>query len=149
MERVDFNELDEVQDEWGLWIVTDQNGNPFTGIVFETSDESISYEGEHVNGRICGYEKRWHPNGQLSSMEQKYNNSYHGIAKSWYENGVLKFDAKNEYGINIWYVRYNEHGDITETYDIKEHPEKYKEHINYVNKLEEKGIAQLWNSIFN
>jgi antitoxin component YwqK of YwqJK toxin-antitoxin module len=121
MKRVDFNELDEVQDEWGLWIVVDQNGDPFTGIVFETyPDESISYEGEHVNGRICGYEKRWHPNGQLGSMEQKYNNSHHGMAKSCNEHGILIFLAQYKYGTNSWYKRYNEQGNVIESYDIND-----------------------------
>jgi antitoxin component YwqK of YwqJK toxin-antitoxin module len=143
MKRVDFNDLEEVQDELGLWIVVDESGKPFTGIVTESfEDETLSYEGYHINGRICGYEKRWHENGQLKYFAQKFNNATHGISKEWYEDGTISFEAKYKYGSPICYKMFNPDGSLTKEYNINDDPEMLSGFKTLEKRIVEKGLAE-------
>lgn len=149
MERKQFYELDEIQDEYGMWIVVDDHEKPFTGVVIETfEDGTLSYEGEHINGRICGFEKRWHENGQLSSYDQKYNNSSHGTSQAWYEDGQIKLDATFKFGNAIHYKRYNPDGSVKEEFNIENDKEKLASFNILVERIKEKGLEEQWDSIF-
>ena len=149
MKRVNFFELEEVQDDYGMWIIVDEKNKPFTGIVIESYDDGqLSYEAVHVNGKVCGYEKRWHENGQISNYEQKYNNSSHGISKAWDRNGLLIFDAEFKFGNIMCYKRYNMDGSLKDSYHIKEDKEKLNSFNTLVKRIEAADLTDSWNSIF-
>lgn len=149
MLKKNFYELDEIQDQFGMWIVVDDKGHPFSGLVIETDEaETIIYEGVHFEGRICGYEKRFHENGSKKSYEERYNNSPHGVARTWYENGTLKFDAEYRFGNLMKYKRFNEDGIETESYDIQDEPEKLESFNILVERIKKDGLEEKWNSIF-
>ena len=147
--RVDFNELEEVQDALGFWVVVDQAGKLFTGIVYETfADGSLSYEGVHVDGKRCGYEKHWHKNGTLKEYAFVYMNTIHGPVQSWNDKGVLTFEAENSFSHRVWYKFYNDDGKLIDEYNIENDPPKLERYHKLADKIKASGKDQEWNAIF-
>ena len=147
--RVDFNELEEVQDALGFWVVVDQAGKLFTGIVYENfADGSLSYEGVHVDGKRCGYEKRWHKNGILEEYSFAYMNNPHGPVQSWNDEGVLIFEAEYSFIYEIWSRRYDDDGKLIKEYHIENDPEKMAKYRQLADNFKASGRDQEWNAIF-
>jgi hypothetical protein len=79
--------------------------------VYEKTEENqLVYEAIHVDGRVCGYEKRWHPNGILSSCEYKYHDTSHGWSKSYDEQGNLIYESEYEFGFRLKSTRLDKEG---------------------------------------
>jgi antitoxin component YwqK of YwqJK toxin-antitoxin module len=120
--------------------------NPFEGLLVSTyTDGSFKMKLQYVEGRKDGYEKQWHPNGELSqsrwySQGIKVNNhlgwwqdgtpkfeyhfnikgEYEGSRKEWYQNGQLVRDFNYTSGKEIGSQRmWTDSGKIRANYEVR------------------------------
>lgn len=86
--RIRFDDLGE--DYEGR--VTDDAGNPFTGICYEEHPISkrVVSETEYVDGLKHGIERRCNADGNLESEGHFWQGMAHGDDRYWYQNGQLR-----------------------------------------------------------
>nr|WP_299383421.1 hypothetical protein [Allomuricauda sp.] len=99
--------------EQETWVVDDTNpelklingvlhykNTPFWGTLISTYDDgSLKMELQYRDGRKHGFEKRWHPQGQLAQRRQYAHGIKIGNHKGWWEDGSKKFDYQfNDHG---------------------------------------------------
>jgi antitoxin component YwqK of YwqJK toxin-antitoxin module len=111
-------ELEMLQDDVGAWFYQFE-GKPYTGYAYALFPHTnkLSFEYNLVEGYQEGIQRQWYQNGQLKTQHVMRGNIYHGLAKSWYESGVPRYEAEYDMGKEIWSKSYNENGEL-----IKEYP---------------------------
>jgi antitoxin component YwqK of YwqJK toxin-antitoxin module len=116
MKRV-LEDLIEMDDE----LYSYYEGEKFTGISFELWDNGqLGSETTYVDGIETGLQKIWYKNGQLEKEIYLRNASGHGMEREWYENGKLKLESEIWKGICMWEKLWDENGNLTKDYKIKE-----------------------------
>lgn len=69
-------------------------GQPFTGIIETYENNSLLSETEYLNGFQEGWERFYHPNGQLDTEYKNHNNdTINGTYKEYDTDGNLIFDS--------------------------------------------------------
>ncbi len=68
----------------------------FTGICrdFFQNTKQVKNERQYQEGKITGYVRTWHQNGQIASEKWFRNNLQHGVSKQWDTTGSLIYKAE-------------------------------------------------------
>lgn len=106
--RVHFEQLGEDYDGR----VTDNDGNPFTGICYEEGPNSgmLLSETEYANGLKHGIDRTWYHNGQLESEGALWRGLPHGDDRYWHLNGRLHTWIRWELRYALERMDWNENG---------------------------------------
>ena len=124
MQRVNSDEIEIEYTEGGSPLYT-WEGEPFTGVAFDVDDSgNLISEITYQEGIENGSEKNWYPDGQLESVRNNKWNRIHGDFKEWYPDGQVKIEGKCELGYVVWRKSWDDAGNLTEEYDIENHPER-------------------------
>jgi antitoxin component YwqK of YwqJK toxin-antitoxin module len=130
--------IDKINEEY-LEFDEDQRlleGIPYTGIGFlEYPDHSLEREVYYVDGYEHGLCKEWYPNGQLKCEWNAIHGRAAGKVKQWYDSGKIKSVGEYEYGVEIAYKEWDEHGKLLIDREIDEKSELYK----YLMKMRMSG----------
>lgn len=119
IKRYNIKELELAQDEVGAWYYT-LNNTPYTGCAVQYYNNGVkAAENYFVDGYQDGVQCVWFQNGQLKMSFEMKNNIYHGIVKSWFECGILKYEAEYNMGEVVWSKKYNEQGELIKELPLK------------------------------
>ncbi len=111
-----------------------QNGQPYTGIVYEEFQGRVDLEYEVNNGVKQGRETEFYPNGTIQSVSHYADNVLEGELINYYENGAVEEKAIFEKGVCIQSVSYDEAGPI-ENFTISKESAEYP-WLNYLRQQE-------------
>jgi hypothetical protein len=105
----------------GRWL---RDGSPFTGVRHSVLFEGmIRGEGEYRDGvkrRLRG----WLTSGPPAYDYHFFGELPHGPRREWHENGRLSEEAEYEYGVAVWWKRWNAEGTLIEEGRLQEaHPD--------------------------
>jgi antitoxin component YwqK of YwqJK toxin-antitoxin module len=106
--RVPDDELDFDSDLVHSW-----KGERFTGIGYETT-VGIRSEITYVDGLQHGWARDYYPSGALEAEQEFRYSVAHGRLREYGEDGGLRLDAVNEYGIRVSTTRFDERGQVIE-----------------------------------
>ncbi len=116
MKRV-LEDLIEMDDD----LYNNFEGKKFTGMSFWLWDNGqLGSETTIVDGIETGLQRFWYKNGQLEKEVYLRNASGHGARKEWYENGKQKSESEIWDGTLMWEKIWDENGNLTEDYKMKE-----------------------------
>lgn len=102
-------------------------GIPFTGqAVGCFPDDTLSYETTFINGLHDGIQKRWYPSGKLEAVYHFLKGGGHGTNQEWYESGKIRKEEIIEFGVKIQRIEWDEQGNVTEKYILKESDPVYE-----------------------
>ncbi|MGG0277491.1 toxin-antitoxin system YwqK family antitoxin [Bacillus rhizoplanae] len=91
----------------------DENGKPFTGLVYELYDNgNLIYYTNYVKGFIEGELIEFYKNGNLKSVKNLIHGQSNSTERIWYESGELKFEGEYKFGIALHYMEWDEKGRI-------------------------------------
>lgn len=110
-----------------------QNGQPYTGIVYEEFQGRVDLEYEVVNGTKQGRETEFYPNGTIQSVSHYADNVLDGELINYYENGAVEERAIFEKGVCIQSVSYDEAGPVIERFTISKESAEYP-WLNYLRQ---------------
>ena len=102
-----------------------QNGEPYTGIVYEDFQGRIDLEYEVVGGIKQGTETEYYPNGKIQSISRYAGNVLDGPLTNYYESGAIEERVVFEKDVCIHSVSYDEAGRVTEEHSISEDSPEY------------------------
>ena len=102
-----------------------QNGEPYTGIVYEMHQGRIDLEYEVVNGVKQGIETEFYPDGKIQSVSRYARNVLDGPLINYYENGAVEEKAMFEKGVCIRSTSYDKEGQVIEENTISEESPEY------------------------
>jgi antitoxin component YwqK of YwqJK toxin-antitoxin module len=92
-------------------------GQPFTGLAYETYQGRRLSETHYEQGFKQGLARRWYPGTELLYYELAYvQNVLHGTNRKWYENGQLKIESQEEQGVTLWRKTWDQQGELIEDY---------------------------------
>ena len=92
-------------------------GEPFTGLAYESYQGLRLSETRYEKGAKQGLARRWYPGTEQLYYELHYaQNTLHGINRKWYENGQLKNESREEYGVTLWRSTWDQQGEQLESY---------------------------------
>lgn len=112
-----------------------QNGQPYTGIVYEEFQGRINLEYEVNNGVKQGRETEFYPNGTIQSVSHYADNVLDGELINYYENGAVEERAIFEKGVCIQSDSYDEAGPVIENFTISKESAEYP-WLNYLRQQE-------------
>jgi antitoxin component YwqK of YwqJK toxin-antitoxin module len=123
MQRVPENKL-RYDDVEGVYYLGDQ---PFTGVAYtQYPDGSPMSESEYRDGVFSGVSRGWSRTGSLESESHYLLGALHGKSRQWHTNGQLAEDEDHEYGILVRGKKWDEAGNLTEDFELKESDPAYK-----------------------
>ena len=103
------------------------DGVPYTGIAYSRHEDGwLTFEAEYRKGLEWGMRRHWYGPKQLSSEAELKRGVINGIERSWYANGQLEEEVTCELGITLHLNRWDEAGNLTEVFDLKETDSDYK-----------------------
>jgi len=144
--RRKLNELDFLQDDVGGWYFVSENGEPYSGVLFEMySNGRMAYEGKYEDGYKMGYQTYWYENGQLKENTFSCWDNPHGPCKAWSETGDIVFEAEYNYGYKLWSNTYDNLGELVDKYQIDDHPQELIKLNKWISDLQERGIIWKWD----
>lgn len=97
-----------------------QNGQPYTGIVYEAFQGRTDVEYDVVNGVKQGIETEYYPTGIVQSVSQYLDNLLDGPLIRYHEGGAVEEKAMFEKGVCIRSTSYDGAGRVIEDYTISE-----------------------------
>jgi len=116
MKRMPASQLEYPGD--GLHYV---DGEPFTGITYTLAkDGSRKSEVTYRDGLQWGPANEWYRSGRPMVEATYFKGVLHGRAREWHANGQLAEDGDYEYGFTLWEKMWDEHGNLTRTFVLKE-----------------------------
>ena len=87
------------------------DGKPFTGLTYETySNGNLAYYCYYKNGFKDGDFIEFYNDGKVKSMQYMQRGRTYGIRRILYNNGMLKSEARYEYGVCLTSKEWNEEG---------------------------------------
>ena len=120
-------------------------GESFIGIAYFTYYKTgqILSEASYYNGRIWGFYRGWHKNGNLEYDRPHGNRGDEGVCKIWYNNGVLKKEYFVEQSVRIWEKEWNRHGELIRDWILPED----ESNTSYARLLQERRMPDFFKSI--
>ena len=126
MKRVPVKSL--VYDDDLMWL----DGEPFTGIAYALdANGNVNAEYEYRDGLKWGWSRTWYLPGKPFQERQLFMGTTHGKDREWYPNGQLKEEGDYELGFALRRKRWDEAGNVTEEYELKETDPRYQELEEY------------------
>ena len=134
---IDFDDDDILEQEYLSDRILDNSkeagGKPFTGLTYETyQNGNLAYYCFYTNGFSDGDFIEFYDDGKIKSMQYMQRGRIYGIEKIWYNNGVLKSEARYEYGVCLTLKEWDEEGNL-----IKEKTGPTEDDIKIRNSQEE------------
>lgn len=134
---IDFDDDDILEQEYLSDRILDNSkeagGKPFTGLTYETyPNGNLAYYCFYTNGFADGDFIEFYDDGKIKSMQYMQRGRIYGIEKIWYNNGVLKSEARYEYGVCLTLKEWDEEGNL-----IKEKTGPTEDDIKIRNSQEE------------
>ncbi|HEX8325914.1 MAG TPA: hypothetical protein VF629_00120 [Hymenobacter sp.] len=123
MNRINIDALDGRIDQ--NVTVLYQNGQPYSGTVYEMSQGRTDVEYEVFNGVKHGIETEFYPDGKIQSVSQYIGNLLDGPLINYYESGAVEEKAIFEKGVCVRSTSYDENGQVVEEYTISEESPEY------------------------
>lgn len=112
------------------------DGKKFHGTGFELFENgNLRTETGFSYGMENGASKEWYENGQLMDEDNYKLGIKHGGSKSWFEDGKIKREAEYELGILTKEKIWDENGEVTKDFELKETDSNYE--ILLQNRLRE------------
>lgn len=105
---------------------------PFTGIGYYLDEDGrLESEISYQDGIQVGLRRAWFETGQLRHEYPMFRGVFHGKVREWYRHGQLALEADYEFGHDLHHKRWNQDGDLIETYQIDNNSSGYKELEEY------------------
>tara|TARA_B110000014_G_C19913937_1_gene472915 strand:- start:164 stop:706 length:543 start_codon:yes stop_codon:yes gene_type:complete len=92
---------------------------PVNGIVYDMTGDRVKYEANYKNGKLDGFQKRYHFNGNLKSEEPYINGERHGKYTAWSKDGKVLSEIVYENSMIISKKRWDDEGNLLEEYNAK------------------------------
>ena len=102
-----------------------QDGNPYTGTVYEEFQGRVDVAYEVVEGVKQGLETEYYPDGKVQSISHYANNLLDGPLTRYYEDGAVEEKAVFEKGVCVRSTSYDEADQVLEEYAISEQSPDY------------------------
>lgn len=103
------------------------NGQPFTGIGYETNDQGLVIsEMEFQSGMQHGTTRGFYPSGQVKREAQYQHNTLDGFVRDWSENGVLEREEEYEKGVCVRRKVVDSSGQLVLSYELSENDPQYE-----------------------
>jgi len=93
-------------------------GEKFTGIAYERSNEGVVSEVRFLDGVQEGVSRDISATGSILAEANYRNNALHGWSRDYGEDGSVTREAYFEYGILVSSVEYGNSGDVVESFEI-------------------------------
>lgn len=139
MKRVPYDEVDYPGDGYYY-----HDGKPLTGVRYTLNDDEGWLEGEteFVEGLPSGLKREFAgPDKRLLYEGEFRGGVLHGRKRRWTDDGTLIEDGEYEYGIPLWEKMWDEDGNLTYAYELKESDGNYAELLKY-RQLEKEQAEQ-------
>ena len=103
------------------------NGQPFTGVGYETNDNGVVIsEMEFQNGMQHGTTRGFYPTGRVKREAQYQANTLDGFVRDWDEDGVLEREEEYEKGVCIRRKAIDASGQLALSYELSEKDPQYR-----------------------
>jgi antitoxin component YwqK of YwqJK toxin-antitoxin module len=97
------------------------NGQPFTGIGFETNDNGVVIsEMEFQNGMKHGTTRGFYPTGRVKREVHYQHNTLDGFVRDWSEDGLMEREEEYEKGICVRRKALDSSGQVALSYELSE-----------------------------
>lgn len=92
---------------------TEAGGKAFTGLTYETyPNGNLAYYCYYKNGFSDGDFIEFYNDGKIKSIQYMQRGRIYGVEKIWYNNGILKSEARYEYGVCLTFKEWDEEGNL-------------------------------------
>lgn len=113
MQRVPYDSLDYI--DYCMCL----NGEPYSGVAFSLYDNGrLEFEVTFRDGIRMGLRRAWFDSGVLSEECTMFKGVLHGKKREWHRNGQLAEEAEYEIGILVRQKCWDEHGGLTEEFQL-------------------------------
>jgi antitoxin component YwqK of YwqJK toxin-antitoxin module len=119
--RVQFSELD-----YDGELIYTLGGHPFTGIAYEEVPGKWRSELSYRDGMQEGIARDWYDSGVLKEDSYFRENVRHGPWKSYDSDGTLASEEFYEYGIHVSRRTYSSDGEIVDSWAISPASSTYR-----------------------
>lgn len=95
------------------------DGEPFTGVGYEYTQEHGKSEISYRNGMQDGPSRDWYPTGRLKAEDFYRENVINGLSRKWREDGTLVSEETYELGIRVRSKRFSRSGEVVDSYELQ------------------------------
>ena len=131
---IDYDELEVDYDRFGdkEFIVCEGKEKFFSGITYSIfPNGNIEFYAFFRDGFKEGEFVEFFNNGKIKSIQYMQRGRIYGVEKTWYSNGILKSEARYEYGVCLTSKEWDEEGNL-----IKNKSEPTEDDIKLRNSQE-------------